>query len=331
MWKRNVLVGAICLVALMVALPMVMDGESLRLGPSLRKKAPGRFLKLPSGITHIRTWGDKSAPLIVLVHGFNGPMTTWERLAPLLAKAGYRVLAYDLIGRGFTERPDVTYDLKRFVKQLKELLDAHTKQPVILMGSSFGCVVSTEFAMTYPKRVKQLALLGPAGFPAPSERLKWLLKIPVLSDYLYRIIGDRMMRRATKKYYVTPDKYPQAHKDFRLQQRIKGFKRAALSTLRNAPLHHYEVGWRKLGESKREVLLVWGKKDVSFPYSNHKLALKLIPQATLISIENTAHLPFYEKPKEVSLHILRYLSKRVPSKSPQTSDDKKQPRPQNAR
>lgn len=313
MWRRVILVGALVLVLIAVALPLLMDREQQPLTQALRQKAPGDYIKLASGVTHIRKWGAKGAPLIVLVHGFNGPMTTWNKLAPLLAKGGYQVLAYDLLGRGFSDRPKKTYDLSLFVKQLKELVDKEAPStPFVLMGSSFGCVVSTAFTLEYPKKVKQLALLGPAGFPAPSERLKWLLKIPFVSDYLYKIIGDNMMQRATHKYYVSPDKHPQAHKDFRLQQSIYGFKYAALSTLRNAPLHHFEKGWERLGNTKREVLLIWGTQDVSFPYKNHTLALKLMPQAKLISIKGTAHLPFYEKPKLVSGHLLRYLSSRVP-------------------
>mgnify|MGYP000503884319 CR=1 FL=1 len=314
--KRKWLWVGLCLCAIvLILLPYMMDRERLVLDKKLRQKAPGHFTKLSTtGSTHFRTWGNPKHPALILVHGFNGPLTTWNKIAPELAKAGYYVLAYDLAGRGFSDRPRLKYELSLFVKQLQELLQNQklTKKPVTLIGSSFGCVVSTAFALRYPKQIKDLVLIGPAGFPAPSERMKWLLKIPYLSDYLYRIIGDRMMYRATRKYYVHPERYPEAHKDFLFQQSVKGFKYAALSTLRNAPLHHNEKNWAQLGKSKREVLLLWGKKDVSFPYKNTVLAKKLIPQAQLVTVEKAAHLPHYELPQFVQSKVLGYLAKRFP-------------------
>ncbi|GAA0667589.1 alpha/beta hydrolase [Streptomyces thermocarboxydovorans] len=107
---------------------------------------------------------------VVLVHG-SGPGVTayanWRLTMPALA-ARFRVLAPDMVGFGYTERPaDVTYDMSTWVDQLVGFLDAMELPRVSLVGNSFGGAVALRTAASHPDRVNRLVLMGSVGVPFP--------------------------------------------------------------------------------------------------------------------------------------------------------------------
>lgn len=296
-------VAAVLLVVTLVALPNVMDLEWQELNAETRAQAPGQFVEFAEGWVHYRTAGPPEGPPVVLVHGFNGPMTSWDRTVDPLVQAGYRVLAYDLFGRGFSDRPDAAYDLDFFDRQLEQLLAAvDMREPVLLIGS----IIASEYTLRRPEAVTGLILIGPAGFPSPNDESAGFLSIPGVSDYVFSVIGDQQLIGTTREYYVEPDRYPEAHASFREHLSFEGTKRAGLATLRNSPVRDYSAGWKRVGRLDRPLLLVWGRQDVSFPYENHTAALRMMPQSRLVTVEHAAHLPQYEQPQIVNREIVRF-------------------------
>ncbi|MCQ4079124.1 alpha/beta fold hydrolase [Streptomyces sp. RB6PN25] len=105
---------------------------------------------------------------VVLVHG-SGPGVTayanWRLTMPALAQH-FRVIAPDMVGFGYTERPaDVTYDLSTWINQLVGFLDAMDLPRVSLVGNSFGGAIALRVAARYPDRVERLVLMGSVGVP----------------------------------------------------------------------------------------------------------------------------------------------------------------------
>ncbi|MCT9253873.1 alpha/beta fold hydrolase [Acinetobacter baumannii] len=105
---------------------------------------------------------------IIMVHG-SGPGVTawanWRLIMPELAKE-HRVIAPDMLGFGYTERPnDIEYNKTKWVEQLKNLLDALNLEQIDLVGNSFGGSISIAFAIAYPERVRKLVLMGSVGVP----------------------------------------------------------------------------------------------------------------------------------------------------------------------
>jgi alpha-beta hydrolase superfamily lysophospholipase len=82
------------------------------------------FAKLSDGYTHYVWNGPEAGPVLVFVHGFSSPCFIWEKQAEFFAAQGYRVLRYDLFGRGHSDRPNVDYDADLYHRQLVELLDS---------------------------------------------------------------------------------------------------------------------------------------------------------------------------------------------------------------
>jgi alpha-beta hydrolase superfamily lysophospholipase len=114
-------------------------GETDEMSDHLRQTVPGKFIKLPPGYTHYELYEPGHGTVAVLVHGFSIPYYIWDTTFEDLKNAGIKVLRYDLYGRGFSDRPNVDYDLELFVKQLISLLrKLGIDGPVDLLGLSMG-------------------------------------------------------------------------------------------------------------------------------------------------------------------------------------------------
>lgn len=100
----------------------------------------------------------------MLVHGFSVPQFIFEPTFTFLTEQGFRVLRYDLYGRGFSDRPDKRYDIDLYVGQLANLLDAlEIREPVSLVGLSMGGPITATFTVRFPQRVRKLVLIDPVG------------------------------------------------------------------------------------------------------------------------------------------------------------------------
>lgn len=107
---------------------------------------------------------------VLLIHG-SGPgvsaYANWRLVMPELSKQR-RVIAPDMVGFGFTERPaGYEYTMKNWVKQAIDLLDALGLEQVDLVGNSFGGALSLALTIHHPERVRRLVLMGAAGVSFP--------------------------------------------------------------------------------------------------------------------------------------------------------------------
>lgn len=103
---------------------------------------------------------------VLMIHG-SGPgvsaYANWRLVMPELAKQR-RVIAPDMAGFGFTDRPvDAIYNMDNWVTQAIGLIDALDLAQVDLVGNSFGGALSLALAIRHPKRVRRLVLMGAAG------------------------------------------------------------------------------------------------------------------------------------------------------------------------
>lgn len=108
---------------------------------------------------------------VLLIHG-SGPGVTgyanWRLLLPRLAEAGYRAIAPDIVGFGYTERPaDFDYSLGNWLEFLKRFMDALGIGQAHFIGNSFGGALALALATSEPARVGKLVLMGAAGLEFP--------------------------------------------------------------------------------------------------------------------------------------------------------------------
>ena len=142
-------------------MPFPYLGETKELNESTRKEADGSFITLTDGVTHYELGGPENGKPVVLVHGFSVPYFIFDTTFEFLVNSGFRVLRYDLFGRGFSDRPHVNYNIHLFVRQLKDLLDAlEFKQSK--PGRAFhGRTDHNSFISQYPDYVSKHVLIDP--------------------------------------------------------------------------------------------------------------------------------------------------------------------------
>ena len=119
--------------------------------------------------TNYHDSGGAGAP-VLLIHG-SGPgvsaWANWRLVMPALAQQA-RVIAPDMVGFGYTERPQgFAYNMDAWVRQAVGLLDALGIERTDLVGNSFGGGLSLALAIAHPERVRRLVLMGSAGVSFP--------------------------------------------------------------------------------------------------------------------------------------------------------------------
>lgn len=107
---------------------------------------------------------------VLMIHG-SGPgvsaWANWRLVMPELAKLA-RVIAPDMVGFGFTDRPaGQRYDMDVWVEQALGLLDALGIEKADLIGNSFGGALALALTVRHPQRVRRLVLMGSVGVSFP--------------------------------------------------------------------------------------------------------------------------------------------------------------------
>ncbi len=299
------------LIAAFILIPyFVLDREDKVLNDETRSSLPGSFVKLSDGVTRYELDGPKGGTSIVLVHGFSIPYFTWDYVFENMTKAGFRILRYDLYGRGFSDRPRTEYNPELFERQLVELLDVlRLKGPVDLVGISMGGAVVVDFTTKHPEMVRKIALISPYGFPQDLGFAAKLVKAPVLGDWLMAVIGDRVFMGKLAGNFNNPLDFQGIKQKFAQQMDYKGYKRALLSTMRHFMALDFSAAFEAVGKQKRPVLLIWGKKDAVVPFSNNEKVKQAIPQVEFHPLDKPGHTLTLEEPDVVSRILIGFFKK----------------------
>ena len=281
-------------------------------------QAPSQFLTLPSGaIAHFRDQGNQEGPAIVLVHGSNASLHTWE---PWVAELGtdYRVVSVDMPGHGLTG-PTLAADYSRagMVAFLKEFVDAYGLSPkngsagFILGGNSMGGSISTLYTLEHPQDVSSLVLVSASGMPRPADTevplgFK-LASSPIFSPILLyvtpRSLFEGGLRDVTvPEGFVTEEMVDRYHALALLEG-----QRAALRS-RFAVNNKPEALYERVGNIEHPTLVLWGVHDPLIPVSAAYEYDKRLPNSKLVILEGAGHLAMEEIPAESAAAVRQFLT-----------------------
>lgn len=257
------------LLAALVAWPVIAEWRRPVMDDTARQDAEGRFVTLSQGVTHYDWIGPLRGPVAVCVHGLTTPSFVWRGLARGLAGLGYRVLVYDLYGRGYSDRPGGMQDGAFFSRQLAELL-AHegVEDDITLIGYSMGGAIATDFAARSPDRIRQLILLAPAGTRSLKQGFdRRVAELPVIGDWMMRARFPRLHRRGVEAERGLPSSVDRIQDRQIEELRWRGFTPAVLASLRGILSAPLEAEHRAVAEAGIPVLAIWGEEDVVVPAS----------------------------------------------------------------
>ncbi len=243
-------------------------------------------------------------PPILLLHGFDSSVLEFRRLLPLLA-AQTQAWAVDLLGFGFTERPDNLEISTLAIRQhLYHFWETTIQQPVILVGASMGGAAAIDFALTFPEIVNKLVLIDSAGYRSG----------PALGKALIQPLGHWATEKFLRKPSVRQKISEKAYFDPRF---------ASLDAQRCAALHLDCPNWSKalisftrsggyrsvrshLSHLQLPTLILWGAADRILGTKDAECFRKAIPQSKLIWIPDCGHVPHLEKPDAIASAILEF-------------------------
>lgn len=158
--------------------------------PDSRSDPEVRLVHLPRGPVGVTDMG--SGPVVLAVHGIPGTVRDWRYLGAVI-EGPLRMVRVDLPGFGATplqDRRDLTAE--SFARAVLGVMDALDLRRVVLLGHSFGAVVSTVIAAEHPERVAGLALLA-----SPGRKLhrgaKGIIRLRPALDALLRVPGSRAL------------------------------------------------------------------------------------------------------------------------------------------
>lgn len=219
-------------------------------------------------------------PPILLLHG-SGPgvsaWANWRLTIPELSKR-FRVIAPDIVGYGFTERPaGVRYDMDTWVAHAIGVLDALGLEKVGVIGNSFGGGLTLHLAVRHPERVSRCLLMGAVGVRfdmTPGLELAWGYT-PSFEN----------MRKLLDVFAFDRSLVTDELAEMRYQASIRPGFQEAFSAMFPAPRQRWieamALPEEKLRALEQEVLIIHGRDDKIVPVGNAFKFLDLIPRAQL--------------------------------------------------
>jgi pimeloyl-ACP methyl ester carboxylesterase len=298
-----------------MAIPLIAGAAALALGGSylgarlnrrrvddLRSHMPGRLVSLSQGLTHAEWHGPEGGPVLVCVHGLSTPSFVWGPLLPHLTGLGYRVLTYDLYGRGYSDRLPGRQNADFFLRQLQDLLDAEgVSGPFTLMGYSMGGAISAAFTAARAERVSRLILLAPAGLGHALGRFSDIVaKSPLVGDWMMEVLGTRKLRGGYGEGDGA-DPVADAITNRALDElAVEGTLRAILSAQRGILSDDQSALHTGIAAAETPVLAIWGAEDTVIPITCRDRLETLNPSARQITLAEADHRLTYTHAEQVA-------------------------------
>jgi pimeloyl-ACP methyl ester carboxylesterase len=278
-----------------------------------------RFTDVDGTRVHYQEAGDADSPVMILIHGFASSTLVWSKVLLPLAEAGYRVIAPDMLGYGYSSKPrNVEYTIGSQAKMIAGLLE-HLKIPrAYIVGSSYGAAVAATIALDYPEKVERLVLVGAVTNNDPTRYLVMrLFRSPLIGDLVspFLLGSRRLLRRRMKRVYdrhawVLDERRVEAR---HLPLRAANTHRAILRTVRRWDAERISQDAHKI---EQPTMILWGENDREVPLPNAESLHQKIDGSRLIIFRNCGHLPHEEFPLEFSEIVSDFCGERVIEEEP---------------
>jgi pimeloyl-ACP methyl ester carboxylesterase len=267
-----------------------------------------RFVDVQGIRTRVLEAGPPDGHAIVLVHGWGACVYSFEALIPALARAGHRVLTFDLPGHGLSDKPltESRYTTDALAQFVAETMRVAGIPRATIVGHSMGAAIALRMAMQGMPSVERIVLLSPVGLAnAPIIRpVRWLsprivdrVTPAIMTRTLFKVIlrlafgaRDRPTQRDVEQYWAPTqfDDYARA-------------ARACAHAFNWAPLEEHELRSLTL-----PVLTVGGTRD-RIVFGLEKRA-RLLPKGRLVVVPGGGHVIVQDSSSRVSDEIIRFVA-----------------------
>ncbi|MFM7404331.1 MAG: alpha/beta fold hydrolase [Erythrobacter sp.] len=323
LWRGLLALLGILVVAFLIFRTPDTDAAEMR---AKYGASPSQFVEIGGGVTvHLRDEGARDAPAIIMLHGSNADLHTWDPWVEAL-KSQYRVIRFDQVGHGLTgPDPKDDYSRANYVADILEVADKLGLQRFFLGGNSMGGKHALAFAIAHPERLAGLVLVDGSGGPmlkldkAKEDKNSGNIGFKIAQTPGINLLAEQITPRSlvaqsleqsvSVKSVVTEaavDRYWEL-------LRYPGNRRATMKRFSEPydPLTEAEIAAVTV-----PTLILWGEEDRLIPVEAGQWLDKVLPDSTLVVYPKIGHLP-HEEAVEATLGDLQpWLAKHMsPPKS----------------
>jgi pimeloyl-ACP methyl ester carboxylesterase len=277
----------------------------------------GAFVAGPAGQqVHYRDQGKRGGPAIVVIHGANSSLQTWEPVVKLLG-SDYRVVTLDLPGHGLTgATPDTDYSAEGMMAAVDVVAAKLGLEHFVLGGNSMGGWVSWRYAIDHPDRVDALLLIDAAGMPlrkgekAPPSNVGFrVLEYPfgrwLATQITPRMLVEQSLRGSVEKQGIVDDKMIDRYWEL---LRFPGNREA---TVLRARMNREPAMAARVGQINAPTLILFGDKDRLINPSAAQTFHERIAGSEVVLLPGIGHLPMEEAPDATAAAIADFLKRRL--------------------
>jgi pimeloyl-ACP methyl ester carboxylesterase len=244
---------------------------------------------------------------VVLIHG-SGPGVTsyanWRLVLPALAE-NFRVVAPDMVGFGFSERPaNIEYGVQTWADQVVGLMDTLELPKAHLVGNSFGGAIALRIATQHPDRVGKLVLMGSMGVPFP------------ITEGLERVWGYEPsfenMRKVLDVFAYSRDLVNDELAEVRYRGSIQPGFQESFAAMFPAPRQRWVEAMCTPEDDIRRLphrtLIVHGREDQVIPVQTSLRLMELIDNADLSVFSHCGHWSMIERTADFNRNVSEFFS-----------------------
>jgi len=252
---------------------------------------------------------------LVFLHGTGGHAEAYARNIAAHAKH-FHVYAIDMVGHGYSDKPDLPYVIDDFVNHLRDFLDAIKAEKAIVSGESLGAMVGAWLAIKDPDRMEKLVLNTGILMPPNEKGRRELLDVLERS----RAATGQITREAVRKRMEWLMHDPRDVTDEIVEVRYRIYtqpgagpilRKISESILGRASDPEKAKQWfnpEKLREIRCPTLVLWTRHNPGQPVELAEEGARMIPDARFVVLENSAHWPQWEEPEEFNKLHLEFLT-----------------------
>jgi pimeloyl-ACP methyl ester carboxylesterase len=315
MKKRYWITGAFGLAGAAIAVKLLRrpsDVEWDDHAHELHHAERSRFALIDGVRVHYQEAGALTSPPLLLIHGFTASNFVWNDCLLPIAAAGFRVIAPDLVGFGFSDKPKQgEYTIEAQARMVVALMNHLKIERATLIGSSYGGAVAATCALDYADRVERLVLVDAVINDYAKRRpLLRLAALPLMGDLISPLmLGSRklihsQMRKgyAPENMHLFDEERMTAHHRPLLAAKTQ---RATLRTLRRWSAGRIE---REAHRIEQPALLIWGEDDPEIPVEHGHRLFEKMKDARLVVFRHCGHMPMEEYPSEFTKVLTDFCS-----------------------
>lgn len=245
---------------------------------------------------------------VIFVHGTGGHLEAFTRnLLPHAAK--HRTIALDMVGHGYSSKPDHDYEISHYVKHLLDFCDAVGVKRAHMHGESLGGWIVAQFAIDHPDRVASLTLNTAGGLNTDPEVMKRVYNVTMkaVAEASPKTVRARLEWLMNEPSRVTDDLVELRYGIYTQP----GFKQAMehILCLQNMHIRVRNVLTEDtLANIKAPTLVIWTDHDPTAPVATGQRFVDAIPNSRMVVMSDCAHWPQWEKAEEFNALHLAFLA-----------------------